>query len=480
MNGMMIALQILIFVSLIICYLNAPAHISADYLSLVVSLALTSYLLLWRCNKVRDILKNHFISNTNLFIILFSVICFQFPIDFIFGNDNINFKNYFYSYDTINLSVTFNALCLVSFIIGFIVKVQYFNYRDYTVNKDVSKRLIPAKPLLRIMYILWLGFILFMNRDYVNGGHGTVPVNGISIALYGYFWRINIIYLTICIYNSKVLNTKTSIREVFKSHPWVYWIIILISVFLFLLAHNRVYTFYIVTPVFFYFIVAVNIKTKPILSLSLILCVGVFFTLFKIFGLGEMFSAGNLDVSNINGYDRLFSVSPFTAELAGSIYADSAIFYFWYSKGIMLYGSSIVLGVLRSFSGLVPLFYSLTGLSKDTYDPTIYISVQLSAGYGLGTTISSDLLISLGFCGALIVMFWFGTICCRSDKGLFYNRDFNDILIGLCVASQVVFIGRSSIGDLISTLIFCFVFIAVYKKIMMRTSENKRVVNVNP
>lgn len=458
---MILILEILIFCALGICYFSAPHFISAPYLSVVIILVCTSYALLYVNNATKAFLRHTFLSNTNIFLLLFFVVCFQFPIDYILGN-NVNFSRYFYSYRTINLSTTFSALCFVAFVIGFIISYEKHNPMHYLSNKKIEERRIPTSPVLVLMYILWVGFLIFLNIDYVNGGHGSVLINSISVACFGYFWRLNVIYLAIVLYNMRD-KSRVSFMQAVKIHTKTYWIVVLLSALLFFMAHNRVYTFYILTPVLFYLISVTRIKTKPVYSLMVLGGAAVFLTLFKVFGLERMFSEGSLNASDYVMYDRFSSFSPFTSELAASVYSDSTLFYIWYTKGIVMPGSTLVIGVLRTFSGLVPLFFSITGLSVSTYQSASYVTAQMVSDYGLGSSVSSDLLVSLGFCGAIIVMFLFGRIASYGDRVLFGgNKNYKGILIGLCLSSQIVFVSRATLSDVISSILFVLLFSYIY------------------
>lgn len=474
---MTIVFECIIFIALLICYKYAPEQISAGYLAAVVSLAILSYVILWFSKKIKPIFMDHFISNITLFILCFCIICFQFPIDYILGNEEINFSNYFYSFSTINLSTTFNALCLVSFNIGLLHKASKYSAVSKERELDVFA-FIPTSPLYKIMLALWLGFIYFINMEYINGGHGTVEANPISLSCYGYFCRFNIIFLAISLH--KILNRreKLSLLSSILSLPKVYWFIILTSALLFYFANNRVYTFYVLFPALFYLLSVTKIKTKPLISLLIIIIVGVFFTLFKIYGIDRMFTEGTIDVSSLSHYDRFSSFSPFTSELAGSIWADSALFYIWYNRGIVIMGSTLVLGVLRTISGTTPIFFAITGLSEKTYSSASFVTNELSAGYGLGSSVSGDLIVSVGFYGALIVMYFLGRVCFVGDSSLFNKLyTFKGLLVGICVSSQIVFVTRSSLCDLISILLFCLIFSRIYIKYYQNKLHHNRSIS---
>ena len=427
-------------------------------------LAFASYILLWVDKKTRLLYKDNFISNTNIFLLMFAIVAFQFPLDFCIGNNGINYMQYFYSYDIINKSTTFNALCFVSFIIG-IIKTDITKSVDFSnlaIHSNIKT--IPVKYILLIMYFLWIGFIVFLNRSYINGGHGTVLINPISVACYGYFFRLNIIYLAILLYNQRTQKRKT-IKQIYFEIPKLYWIIILISILLFFFANNRVYVLYLVGPVIFYVLAVGRFKTKPLQSFLIIMAVGIFFTFFKLVGIEGIFNEDNLSLDNFDNYDRFSSISPFTSELAASILSDSALFNTWNTAGVVLPGSTLVYGVLRTFSGLVPMFYSLTGLNDITYNPAVFITVLMGADYGLGSSITGDLIVSVGMVGTIVIMFFFGKLCKYGDLNIFWgSTNIKGLLIGMSIATQITFVARASLCDVISTILFCLLFFSIYKR----------------
>lgn len=444
-----------------LCYICAPRYVSASYMAIVIALVALSYSLLYIHAGTKEILRNHFFSNSNLFLLMYFVVCFQFPIDYIIGNDGINYSNYFYNLRTINLSVTFDAMCFVSFIIGLMSR----NFKETGFYNVPEVSFVSPKIVLRLLIVFWLGFIIFLNKDYVMGGHGSVLINPISVAFYGYFWRLNIVYLAICLHNNK--GIKLGLKGALMTLPLLYLLIVGIAVLLFLLANNRVYVFNLLTPCLFYLLCITHFKSKPIPSMILIGIASVFFTLFKIFGLENLFSISNLQVHDLQGYDRFASFSPFTSELAGSILADSALFDVWYNHGVVTLGSTLVLGVLRSISGLVPIFFYITGLSSSTYDTGVYITKLLSADYGLGSSVSGDLILSVGFLGTLACMFFFGKLCFYGDSILRTNRNnLKGTVIALCISSQVLFVARASLCDLIAAILFNILFLKIYMNIV--------------
>ena len=160
-----ILLECLIFIVLLVLYFVAPVHISRGHLLCVISLAFSSYLLLYFNSSTKKQFRNNFLSNSNIFLILFVVVSFQFPLDYALGNQLIDFSKYFYKDSVINLSTTFNAMCLVSFVLGImVVSVRKAGIVQCPLP---SKKDIPLKPLLRIMMFCWVVFLVFLNPAYI-------------------------------------------------------------------------------------------------------------------------------------------------------------------------------------------------------------------------------------------------------------------------------------------------------------------------
>lgn len=171
-----------------------------------------------------------------------------------------------------------------------------------------------------------------------------------------------------------------------------------------------------------------------------------------------------MSLDNFDNYDRFSSISPFTSELAASILSDSALFNTWNTAGVVLPGSTLVYGVLRTFSGLVPMFYSLTGLNDITYNPAVFITVLMGADYGLGSSITGDLIVSVGMVGTIVIMFFFGKLCKYGDLNIFWgSTNIKGLLIGMSIATQITFVARASLCDVISTILFCLLFFLYIK-----------------
>ena len=207
-------------------------------------------------------------------------------------------------------------------------------------------------------------------------------------------------------------------------------------------------------------------KLGAMRSSLIILCVAIFFTLFKLYGISTMFSSSsNLNVAELDNYDRFTSISPFTSELAASKFSDTVLFYLWYKNGIMVFGSTFLFGLLRMISGLVPLFFMMTGLTMNTYDSASVATIYVGSSYGIGSTITGDLLLSVGFLGSIITMFIFGYYCSKSDVSLIRNQNLSTpipLIILLSFSSQIVFVARGSLCDIIATTLFCVLFYKIY------------------
>ena len=393
---------------------------------------------------------------------MYFIVSFQIPLDFILGNELLDYKELFYNYKTINKSIIFSALCLVSFIIGCIVfsaKKNKFNVSLFEMGDALN-----VKPIVVLIIILWLCFILTLNPAYINGGHGSVEVDNISITFYNYYWKCSILYLAILIWNNKDRGAKSF----FRSLHALYILTVLISVLLFLLAHNRVYVIYLSVPILMAYFSFSHRKFSFKYFIIFTLFVAFFMTVFKIFSLSSLFTSDMLsattDLKEYSGFSRLNSFSPFTAELAGSIYANSLIFDLWYNQKYFFYGLAIITGFMKGIPGLVSVFLFLTDIPVDNIQTALFATKYVGSFSGIGTTCSADLLINVGFWGTIIVMFLYGGVCISIDKTLFLNGKKNifSVVLALTNAAFVVFLARSSFSDLIGTIVFNYLFLFLY------------------
>lgn len=461
---MNLLVQFFILIILIIFYYLPLGLNNRIELCLIIGLVVFSSLLVFKRRKKTNLAKK-MITVSSIFFVVYFIVNFQISIDYILQNPRLNFNYFFFDLSQISRLSALSGSCLVAYNIGNIS--GYNSFRNKKSQKILVKS-INEKPILYLCLFAFLLFIITMNKAYINGGHGVVQANPTSLSFYGLYQKFSLIYLACIYYNYQSLKFK----DLFSKTSILFIVSIIISILLFLSAHNRVYVIYLFIPICFLVMRSLNVNIRFIPFLVLFVFIGLLSTAFKIFDIRSLFSnAGDVlsSVYRMEGIETLMSYSPFTGELAFSVFASSILLSL-YDAGYSFYGISFLTGILKIFPGLVSLFMTLFGLTKMQIDTGIYITEYMNSSFGLGTNCVGDTLINIGFIPSVIFFFFVGKLFSLSDLNVFHKnqKSFIWILVWLTIASFVVFLPRGSFSDLIGLLGFNTLFGLFYIKIKIK------------
>ncbi|REC49608.1 hypothetical protein DRF67_03840 [Chryseobacterium pennipullorum] len=397
------------------------------------------------------------------------IISFQIPLEVSLGNlELLNFR-FFYNSEVINEMVAFSALVLDVFLLG--VTVNYSRLKKNAALPLISQDSVSSvttkyspKPLFILMAVCFLVFLLNINKGYIDSGHGTVKFEGIGFSFLGVFLRLSIIYLSIIIYNNqeKILTRKNSIKSFLKLFDKPYLVFLVIIMVIFFLAHNRVFVILTITPFVFAFFLFVRKKISSITVILIFLGVSVFGTLFKLYGIENILSS-SLKIND--NYVISKSYFPFTAELGGSVYAQSILYYKWYTTDFSLYGASYLVGVIRTFPGLMNVF----SLKPISYDTAVIGTLESGVTYGVGTTSIMDILINFGFILSLFIFFGIGYFFSKMESKVYKNQvNIYTLVIYFSITSFIMFIPRASMNDVLGAVLFNIFFVKIYSLLYLK------------
>lgn len=392
------------------------------------------------------------------FVTMSWVISFQVPLEVVYGNVELLDPRFRLIYDAsgLNALVSFSALMLDFFLLGVSLSCIRARYHPSALGREH----VPTAPILIGVFIVFAVFLVTINPSYVAGGHGKVKFDGLSASFYGVLVKLSAVYLALVCFNMK--EKKVNVWSWVKVVNPLFIVLVVICVSLFFLAHNRVYAVMVAVPLLFSYFLITGTRVRVISVISLFFVLSVFATLFKIYGISNIFSQG-LSISD--GYIVSMFYFPFTAELAGSIYSSSILYSMWDSDGLFLYGVSFLVGFLRSIPGLV----GVLDIEPSLYDSAVIATLQSGASYGVGTTAIIDMLVNFG---VSLSVFWFLVI------GYFFGRvEFRLYLGGatplwyVCYFSIIVlvlFYPRASFNDLIGIVVFNLSFSLIYLSLFKR------------
>lgn len=449
-------------------FLTAPrSEISLSLVASSILLSLTNIVISFAIRKKAGLGKKNF-SIVLFFYIMSFIICFQIPLEISLGNYNLLSYNFIYNTEILNKMIAYSALILSVFSVGCSISYQRACQRKLIPNDLLANSSkIKTTPLFILLLGSFLMFILNVDSSYIDGGHGTVKFEGIGFSFLGIFIRLSIVYLSIILYNNRKMQVSS--RAHFKSFLGIfnkgYLLFIIITVAIFFLAHNRVFVVFTFVPlVFGYFVF-----TKKNVGISMVLLIyfglSVFGTLFKLYGIDNLFDSGLAIQGNIVISKSYF---PFTAELASSIYSQSILFYNWLENDLFLFGYSYLVGLLRVFPGLM----GLLSIPPIEYDTAVIATTYSGANYGLGTTSIVDVLINFGFLGSCVLFLYLGYFFSRTEVRVYTEQaSVRLYIIYFSITSLILFIPRASINDLLATIIFNLMFFRLYSTIYPDTEK---------
>ena len=460
-------IQLFILIILCIFYLlDGYACISFSYLPITLSLVGLSFLSILKFRSKSTLSKRSF-TVSFLFLFISLIVNFQISIDYLFNNPNLNFDLFFYDLNQLNSVILVSGIMVTSYNLGF----SYSLSREKEICKkevfNASSKVINAKPILFFAFVFFVLCLLTMNASYIKGGHGSVPLNSLSLSFYGLYWRLSIIYMSVIYYNNQFKKTFKIEKELSP----LFLLMIGLSSLLFLLAHNRIYVIYLIVPLLMIFFLGRKLKMRLSFFLIIFIGVGLTSTMFKLFDLSSVlfdFTGTYKAISDITGNQALLSFSPFTAELASSVYANSVLYKLWKS-GHFFWFATPVSNFFKILPGLLGFLISMFNIDVLELDTARYITEMVRSSYGLGTNCIGDCLINIGFVPSIFMFFFVGLFFAKSDLKVYNNHgvSLKWITIWLSIASLVVFIPRSSLFDLIGIIGFNVIFVSIYPKCKM-------------
>lgn len=460
---MILHVQLILLIWQLIVWTQAPDGFNCSVILQSIILSAIAFVLYFH-SRQKSLLKNHSATTIITFLLLLFFLHYQLPIEILMGNEKLDLNYFLYDTPSSSRMFVFSFAMVNTFLFGLCLGLK----APLKSKPKSHKKSIPTRPLYYVLITFFLFFLLTINLDYINNGHGTVAANPIALSFYGLFIKTVIIYISITTYNNiKSFKTERWIKSIIKYiklFPFTFWIILIIATTIFLLANNRVYVIFLLGVPFFSFFL-VSKKQIGLVKFSFtILLLSTFAMLFKILGIANLFS---LSTTHKENYTQFLYYFPITAELSGSSYSGS-ILYYLYEQELFLYGKSFIVGLIR----IVPGFMNLLGEYIVGYDSGIIATKLSGKPYGVGTTAIHDLLINFGAIPSIIIFGIIGYMLSKNEiKSYSANPSVVSITIYCTVASLIIFLPRSSLNDLIGFAGFSVIFLAVYVSIVSKIKQ---------
>ncbi len=405
-------------------------------------------------------LKGYYLKPSNLFIIGYCIVNFQYIIDFLLGYKFANTRFITHA-DTLNQCAVLGLIGLFAFIAGY---SSNFKIRIKEASKTIKNNREQYSNATQILFFLqllfFIGFLATINivsfltgLDYVNSESNN------NSEFEGLLYVTNILIILNVI--AKGLALK-NIRQYLSSFPKLSLFIILIYMIMRLISGDRGPFIYTVLLLFYGYCYATRkkIKIQTIIILLAICITGVsvigiargldsqtsFFSRFmdsiELFSKGGRFGNGMEKQSFFTPTEELGFSFLVNQEAVNSIEKEGKE-YNWgtYSFYSLIFGIPFMPGIVQNQLDVPP-----ENCSSVSYIDNEYFGTQEKT-WSLGTTILSDLYLQFGSFGVFIGLMITGIIFNYIDKIIFVYKKSNVsiylLLFALTFASKSIYMPRA-------------------------------------
>lgn len=454
---------LIFLLSSILLYIYAPSSMDKEYMLIEVALSL--------CFTINFLIKNKkncrlgVFSHSNIFIVVFLIVFYQFYIDYILGFIDTSEKRTWINASIVAKSLGMCNIAISSFLLGY--KYQSAKHLVCTnLHTKPQMTIFPEKKYLcNIGYFMLAYFIITADASFFRSGYltseGQLDASfGIMVLLQSVMIAVFSLY---CI-EYKNCHNGDSIINFFK-RPGILVVLYAIAI---ILSGRRTEALRVVIMLLFAYIYVsgnrLNINKTLVYLFVAIIVTSVMGT---IRGEEQSFSQG-IEILTSNN-----TISPFTKELAGSINTvhiamDNVPEIIPYNYGITFFASFALLipGLDRLISHLMP---NGIALNSSTQIANMYWGGS-DWGYGTGSSIVADVYISFGVIGVLIVFLLIGRLF-RKIEEITTNSN-NIYMFAMCIGvySQILYACRTGVGVLFLSWTYACIFIY-----LSRTLFHKRL-----
>jgi hypothetical protein len=423
-------------------------------------------------------LKGFWFKPSNLFIIAYLAVNFQYLLDYRLGLKD-SFSMSILHVEVLNHCFVLGCVGLIAFISGYIGTSDLNKASSFgqSSNKLSSKPLDTIKfPLILLHVLTFIAFIYLIDIDTFLSGdiYGEADVSFTHIEK-----LLNVLNVLTVLYAIKQTRAGSSLGAYLHSFPFLSIIVILSYILLRLVSGDRgpfLYTLLLV----FYGYAFVSRKKYHFWKTFLILVVGA--VIMSVVGIARKMDLNESFLSRFNAASQAFadrgrfvqerSVSPLTDELGLSFLVNQTDVYAVEVQGEHLHpGSYLAISMLNGIPFVPGLLIKFFHLSYEDFSSTGFANVHYFEGIertsSIGTTIVGDFYLQFSVFGVLIGLFITGIMMKKIDLFI-YSKDRDSVstfllLFALIFASRCVYIPRSLLLGEVSTLILSVIVLFVLR-----------------
>lgn len=469
--------SVLLLVSLIL-YLTSPVDISAGFLELCFSF-LSLSIIIYLINAIKETkLSQNYFRPSILFLISFFIVSFQVPLDYLVGNISpMELSEVLIKSNLLSKCVSISLLGISSFFMGYYFLSRFEYKKKYSIIKyNYSK--ISNTILVLGSYVMFVLFLKNVGLEYLSGNYAGSVNWGKGAGIYNRFFEAFIYAAFIYkLYSNDAIMTSRKLISVFDyfrlmGFPLILVIVIYMTISIIVGDRGPVITFTL--------LISAGYVMKYKVKINLIYFIGLIFLFSSIFFIVGKIRNTDVVPSLSKSLEYLKfeskpSISPYTTELAGSIFPLSIAIDIVPKSENYKYGLFMSNQVMMTFPGLFGIYFTLLGYDKNI-DDYLFDSAKFltrmylgnEATWGIGSNCIADLYLDFGFLGVMVGMLIFGLFVKQMDLAMDTER-FNglslfSVVLFFVYFSKLFYIPRSSIVSPFSeALIVYFILILITK-----------------
>lgn len=461
-----------------LCYANADLFTGySSSLSIVIALLAIQLVVIYRRYEPYESLRKQYIR---IFpILLFSFVCVHFQqfIDLYLGTGTFKYREYS-DYHLVTKSAFLSSTGLSSLLLGYIFGIEkHFNITNNNLqNENNHKRL---KVIFNCCFLIFTILFLILNgRAYLTGNYSQETMLNMQGTINAY----SKIFMQCCMYASTIETCKyleqlgcvNSIFDYIKGFSPIYYICLFLILFFNLVLGDRgpLITY---TCIYVYgYALTTKKKLNPIVIISSCALLAICLSVISIYRTDE-----NKSFSEFNTYRSTVaengSISPFTAELAGSTYAtllavESTPDLYPYRYGLFSLNNIVAaIPFSSSIFETLGIHQSLLEYGHSSSFITWYGHGGDLTRSGLGSSTIADAYIDFGPLGVVILLFLIGYLIRFLDEKSFLNSISsinNFVLIAAFVLfANAFYFPRSMIFFFVKDIVWTWVFYTIVCKL---------------
>ena len=452
---------------IILCFFCADINAFDENIPKLILLIAFLFLFMFFVYQEKIYYKGMWHKPSNLFILSYFIVSFQYLIDFVLG-----YKTYsnFYIGSSVNKMAVTCLLGLISYILGYIIFTpRHIKTATNKINADVSTHfLVILQVVFFVGWVVTVNIILLLSgQRYFDDMAGSLTSNFESL-----FYDVTVAILVSIILKCKTKSIST-LKGFIREMPIVSLILILTYCLVRLVSGDRGPCIYMALSVFYAFI-AVTHKSIKLTKILMFVVVGAF--ILNIVGIARTLSLDMSFSERVNTAINEFSfgesearfsdktVLSFTEELAMSNRCNQI------SINIIDNGVDSYHNGMYAFYQLIQCIPFVPSFLHNTLkipDNQLSANIQMTDVYygrhdlaQIGTTVVADSYFDFGVIGVIMMLMLCGWVFSKVDFRICIStpNSWFQMIIILLFASMAVYIPRSTLIIQLQQLIPICVF----------------------